>query len=237
MFELLELLVIGFGLLVIGSTMIWQRPLLAGSQTIFSNRFEIEDIIKEVIDKSKGNVLWGIAGELDPRFYGSIDSNLREVIEQHGAAVHFIAGPRIVVEDDAFKQYCDPGENEEYWKAHPFIKLAYDYPYQVKLFLLRQDLPREDSHCFCAESKDAPCITEKGHPELVHSPVLVEKGTQIGYHFHRKRFQTLINSKQAILWDLSGLNARKEFQKRCVSFSKMEQEGKEALRKLEGVLA
>ncbi|OGF01602.1 MAG: hypothetical protein A2509_03150 [Candidatus Edwardsbacteria bacterium RIFOXYD12_FULL_50_11] len=190
---------------LIFASMIWKFKAYlssAGPDTkIYKSREEIKSIISEVINYSSNYTLWGIAGELSPFFYESIIDELVNLVNNKNGKIEFIAGPKILIKDELYNLYIsENGKNKEnYWKAHPLINLAYTQPDKVKIYLKKNN--REKTHCFCSDNTDSPTITEREHRELESAPVLVERNSTAGYMELHDRFNEVINSKQADLWN------------------------------------
>jgi hypothetical protein len=113
-----------------------------------------------------------------------------------------VAGPRVLVEDDDYRDYVDSSGNcrKNFWEAHPVVSLAHQFPEQVRLYLRQTgEVPRQD-HAFCTTGP-GPCITERAHIETETSPVLIERNTRVGYQRQRSRFDRLVRSGDVVLWD------------------------------------
>lgn len=194
-------------------------------EEVFDNRDQTMEIIEEVITKSHNRTLWMIAGELNPDFYEKIRGKLYDLVTNHRGKLESIAGPKILIKDEQYSRYVIDGKNrDEYWKAHPVIQLAYDFPSRVKLYLKKEAFGREETHCFCSNNPDAPSVTERGHREMEPSPVLVERNSLAGYIEMRSRFNEVIKRHQAELWKPFDKDADKMI--RYISCSQMEEETK-----------
>lgn len=215
--------VIGLGSIVF--TWLSKIGTKTGQQIISGSRDSIMETIFQIIEKSSDETLWSIAGELDFRFYQKIYPKLKERLDEHGMKIEFVAGPRIVISDENYRRYVQDGKKVgEYWKAHPLVQLAYDYAAsgKVKLYIKTKEDGREQRHCFGTTKNGVPFVTERGHPELLPSPVIIERGTRVGYQCLRERFEEVIASKLAILWN--PLGPRGEEQIDFISFTRMRKE-------------
>jgi hypothetical protein len=205
---LLNLVILFIGAVFLLSTWKARRMEGPGTQQIFPHRDFAEEAVQEIIDKSIGGVLWVIAGELDPTFYRSIYDRLKKNLQTGKMFFEIIGGPRIVVDEEMFTRYVSSsGElRDGYWNAHPVLTLAYEFaagdPSQskVKLFI-RKGPPVLERHCFCSSNESAPSITERAHVEYMRPPVLVERGTRVGYGQMRRRYDDLRASGNIAQWN------------------------------------
>ncbi|MBM4065410.1 MAG: hypothetical protein FJ266_07175 [Planctomycetes bacterium] len=139
----------------------------------FLNAENFPEKIKNILCKSfldSNDAIFFIAGELNPRYYGTLIDIYKT--QEEKPLVNIICGPYIAVENDLFLKYYDVYNNkldnwwyakakDKWWEAHPVFKEAHEND-KVQINIIRK---RWDGHFFLGAS-DKNVYVEKPHDEL-----------------------------------------------------------------------